>query len=88
MTKLSLKRTIKHDLIKAWAEERKGEPAKVRGTTDALRIRMGADEPQYEAVSWDKWFTIFDEKELAFVYESPGYTAKIVRRTGKEDAAT
>lgn len=80
-------RTIKHDVIKGWAEARGGEPALVRTSNDALKIKIGGDEPHHEKISWDKWFELFDEKEQAFVYEEPGYLAKIVRRNGKEDPA-
>ena len=84
-SKQSQKRTIKHDRIKAWAQSRGGVPALVRTTSDALRIKIGNDEPQYEPISWDKWFEVFDEKELAFVYEEPGLSSKVVRRNGTED---
>jgi hypothetical protein len=81
----SQKRTIKHDFIKQWAAQRGGVPARVRTTTDALRIKIGADEPSYEPISWDEWFKVFDEKEYAFVYEEPGFSSKVVARNGKED---
>lgn len=81
----SQKRTIQHERIKAWVERRHGVPARVRTTTDALRIKFGHDEPQYEPISWDEWFRVFDEHELAFVYEDPGYSCKVVRRNGQED---
>lgn len=82
----SQNRTIKHDVIQQWAEARHGVPALVRTTVDAIRIKIGDDETQYEPIAWAKWFEIFDAKELAFVYESPGYTCKVVARNGKEDA--
>ncbi len=81
----SQKRTIKHDIIKQWAEARGGVPARVRTTLDALKIKIGNDEPTYEPISWDTWFSVFDEKSFAFVYEEPGYSSKVVARNGKED---
>ncbi len=84
----TLKRTIKHDVIKGWAEQHGGVPARVRTTTDALKVKVGHDEPTYEPISWDDWFSVFDEKEFAFVYEEPGYGSKVVKRNGKEDGAT
>lgn len=87
-SKPSLKRTIRHDVIRAWAEKRHGVPARVRGTTDALAIKLRNDDPLYEPISWDQWFETFDQRGLAFAYEDPGYTCKVVRRTGKEDTAT
>jgi hypothetical protein len=85
-TKLSQKRTIKHEVVRAWAEARHGVPARVRTTTDAIRIKIGDDEKQYEPIAWDAWFEIFDAKEFAFVYEDPGYSCKVVARNGREDA--
>lgn len=82
----SLKRTLKHDVIRTWVERRHGEPARARGTTDALKIKFGDDEPTHERIPWEDWFKIFDEKELAFVFEDPGYSAKIVARNGAENA--
>ncbi len=82
-----LRRTIKHDVVRAWADARGGEPARVRGTTDALKIRIGAAETGYESFAWKDWLAVFDEKELAFVYEDPGFTYKVVRRNGHEDGA-
>lgn len=84
-TTQSQKRTIKHEVIRQWAERRHGVPALVRTTTDALRIKLGNDEPQYEPISWEKWFEVFDANNLAFVYEEPGYSSKVVARNGKED---
>jgi hypothetical protein len=86
-TKHSQLRTTKHEVIKAWAEAHGGVPARVRTTTDAIRVKIGDDEKQYEPIAWDAWFEVFDAKELAFVYEQPGYGCKIVPRNGHEDAA-
>jgi hypothetical protein len=79
------RRTIKHDVIKAWAEAHGGSPARVRTTTDSLRIKISDDDRMLETVAWDEWFKIFDEKELAFVFEEPGYGSKVVARNGSED---
>lgn len=81
-------RTAKHDLIRAWAEARNGKPARVRGTSDALKIKIGEDEKYWDVISWDDWFSVFDEKEQAFLFEQPGFGNKIVKRNGKEDGAT
>jgi hypothetical protein len=73
------KRTTDHAEIRAWAEARKGKPARVQGTgtTDdagLLRIdfpeRDGAeDDDGLEEISWEEFFEKFDEKRLAFVYQ-------------------
>jgi hypothetical protein len=81
-------RTAKHEVIRAWAQARNAQPARVRGTSDALKLKIGDDEKSWEAITWDDWFAVFDEKEFAFVFEEPGFQNKIVRRNGKEDGAT
>ncbi len=80
-------RTVKHEQIRAWATSRGAEPARVRGTSDALKLKIGADETSWEPISWDEWLKVFDDKEFAFVYETPGFGNKIVRRNGREDEA-
>jgi len=83
-----LQRTVQHEKVKSWAQARRGSPARVRGTVDALRIALGKSEAQFESIGWEQWFEVFDSKELAFVFETPGYTYKVVRRNGREDGAT
>ena len=91
----SLHRTSKHDVVRAWAEKRNGKPSRVRGTTDALKLDFGHPDqgfaphpvPVLETLSWDDWFAIFDEKELALQFEEPGYMCKVVKRNGHEDGA-
>ncbi|MBL8683330.1 MAG: hypothetical protein JNK05_29450 [Myxococcales bacterium] len=80
-------RTAKHDKVRAWADARGAKPARVRGTSDALKLKIGEDETSWELISWDDFFSVFDEKEFAFVFEDPGFASKIVRRNGTEDQA-
>ena len=68
--------TTDHDEIRRWVEEHDGKPASVRGTEDSggagvLRIDFpgGAGEDQLEHISWDDWFTKFDDEKLAFLYQ-------------------
>jgi hypothetical protein len=68
--------TTDHDEIRSWVEEHDGKPASVKGTEDGddagvLRIDFpgGVGEDQLEHISWDDWFTKFDEQELAFLYQ-------------------
>ena len=85
--------TTDHDEIRRWVEERGGKPARVRGTGSGegdgiLRIDFpgGAGEDELEPISWDEWFRIFEEKNLAFVYQErkadgePSTFFKLVRR--------
>ena len=68
--------TTDHDEIRRWVEEHGGKPASVRGTersgeAGVLRIDFpgGAGEDQLAHISWDEWFSKFDESELAFLYQ-------------------
>ena len=63
--------TTDHDEIRKWAEARDGHPAKVDtgGKGGILRIDFGEPEDNLEEISWDEFFRIFDENELAFLYQ-------------------
>jgi len=91
-TKLS-HTTIDHEEIRRWVEARGGHPARVRGTggpddPGMLRIDFPgfSGEGKLEPISWEDFFSAFDENELAFVYQDKkksGETStfsKIVRR--------
>jgi hypothetical protein len=64
-------RTTDHNVIREWAEARGGHPAKVRGRGPGgiLRIDFGAPEESLEEISWDEFFKVFDENDLAFLYQ-------------------
>lgn len=68
--------TTDHQTIKQWVEERGGVPARVAGTggdddPGILRIDFPGygDEEGLEEISWDEFFTKFDESNLAFLYQ-------------------
>ena len=63
--------TTDHNKIREWAEARGGHPAKVDtgGKGGMLRIDCGEPEDNLEEISWDEFFQIFDENELAFLYQ-------------------
>lgn len=76
MTQHSSKSTTNHDEIRKWAEERGGKPTRVKGTGgegDAGLIRIDfpgySGENSLEPISWDEFFSKFDEKNLALVYQ-------------------
>ena len=69
-------RTVDHEQIRRWVETRNGSPAVVAGTHDTqnsgiLRI----DFPDYggegalQHISWDEFFTIFEDRQLAFLHQ-------------------
>jgi hypothetical protein len=85
--------TTDHDEIRRWVEDHDGKPARVRGTESGegdgvLRIDFpgGAGEDQLEPISWDEWFRIFEENNLAFLYQDrkasgePSTFFRLVRR--------
>lgn len=65
------KTTTNHDEIRKWAEARGGKPSRVRdgGNGGILRIDFGEPEDELEEIGWDKFFKIFDENDLAFLYQ-------------------
>lgn len=63
--------TTDHDEIRKWAEERDGRPARVNTGEPGgiLRIDFGEPEEELEEISWEEFFQIFDENDLAFLYQ-------------------
>ena len=69
------KTTTDHEEIQNWVEEREGRPAIVKGTERGGSALLRIDYPGYsgedtlETISWDEFFEIFDENNLAFLYQ-------------------
>lgn len=64
--------TIDHDTIRNWIEARKGQPARVKGASDGgglLRVDFGKPEDTLEKISWDEFFKVFEEENLAFLHQ-------------------
>ncbi|MCF6367988.1 MULTISPECIES: hypothetical protein [Rhizobium/Agrobacterium group] len=63
--------TTDHKEIRGWVEERGGHPARVKtsGEGGILRVDFGEPEDSLEQISWDDFFSIFDENELCFLYQ-------------------
>ena len=64
------KTTTNHKEIQRWVEERGGQPARVEDT-NLLRIDYPgfSGEGTLEPLEWDEFFRIFDENNLAFLYQ-------------------
>ena len=80
------KTTTDHDEIRRWVEERGGHPARVKDTesddsTGLLRIDYPgySGENRLEEISWDEFFTGFDENKLAFLYQEKTKDGKVSR---------
>ena len=90
--------TIDHDAIRQWAEERDGKPARVKGTGNGgththgryggiLRIDFGEPEASLEPISWDEFFKVFEENDLAFLYQketADGKTSRFFKLVDRE----
>jgi hypothetical protein len=93
----SAKMTQDHDEIRQWAEERGGKPATVKATEKGgepgiLRIDFPgySGEGSLEEVSWEEFFSKFDEKDLVFLYQDEtagGETSRFHKFVSKETAA-
>lgn len=86
-------RTQDHGTIRKWVEARGGIPTIVKGTGGLLRIdfvegaRSGGREENLEEVSWERWFQLFDENDLVFLY-SPEKESRFFKLVSEETAAT
>ncbi len=89
----SASRTIDHEQIRRWAEQRGGKPAHVKRTSQGddpgvLRIDFPgfSGEGTLEEIPWEQWFDWFDRNGLAFLFQDDRQSrfSKLVRRTGDE----
>jgi len=88
--------TTSHEVIKEWAEARNASPATVEGTDHGdhlgvLRFDFGDETANLQRVSWDDWFSTFDDRQLNFIYQeqrSDGRQSNFFRleNPGREDA--
>lgn len=63
--------TTNHKTIQEWAEARDGRPSVIRtkGQGGVLRIDFGEKDEDFDEISWEEFFKIFDENKLAFLYQ-------------------
>ncbi|MET8833908.1 SAP domain-containing protein [Micromonospora sp. NPDC004540] len=68
--------TSDHEVIRRWAEARKGVPSTVDGTehdghAGVLRFDFPSNgrEQRLREISWEEWFRAFDERRLNFIYQ-------------------
>ena len=89
----SAKTTTSHDDIRKWIEQRGGHPAVVSSTEGngggLLRIDYdepgGSDDDRLHRVTWDEFFRIFDENDLAFLHDPEG-ESRFSKFVAKESA--
>lgn len=70
------KRTTDHETIKQWIEQRGGHPAVVASTMEddgggILRVDFPgySGEASLQQIGWEEFFEVFEDRELAFVYQ-------------------
>lgn len=68
------KKTTDHGEIQRWAEERGGRPSLVKRTEDGegggvLRFDFGDKEEGFDEISWEQFFEVFEERELALLHQ-------------------
>jgi hypothetical protein len=68
--------TTDHNEIREWVEGRGGSPARANSSetgesTPLLRIAFPgiSGEGQVQSVEWKEWFDVFENRELAFLYQ-------------------
>jgi hypothetical protein len=61
--------TTDHEQIRKWAEKHGGRPAKVdtRGEGGILRLDFREKDENLQEISWDEFFEIFEENDLALL---------------------
>jgi hypothetical protein len=92
----SAKTTTNHDEIRKWVEQRGGHPAVVAATENTRGegsglLRIDYDEPggnngtRLHRITWDQFFKIFDQNELAFLFD-PESDSRFSKFVEKESA--
>jgi hypothetical protein len=89
----SAKTTTDHEEIRKWVEKRGGHPAVVSATESGggglLRIDYdepgGNDDDRLHRVTWNEFFRIFDENDLAFLHDAEG-ESRFSKFVAKESA--
>lgn len=88
--------TTNHDDIRKWIEKRGGHPAMVADTERNGRegriLRVDFDDPGgnddvgLHRISWQEFFKVFDDNDLAFLRQDDGDSRfnKFVQREGAE----
>lgn len=61
--------TVDHEEIQRWAEKHGGRPAKVEtgGPGGILRLDFGEKDENLTEISWEEFFAIFDDNDLALL---------------------
>lgn len=65
------KTTIDHDEIRKCVEARQGRPSLIKtfGKRGVLKIDLADAEEEFEGISWEDFFKMIDESDLAFLHQ-------------------
>jgi hypothetical protein len=89
---MSSETTTDHDRIREWTEARGGRPSVVRTKGEhggVLRLDFGAKEENFEETTWDEWFEVFEESNLAMILQeqtADGKESRFNKLIGREHA--
>ena len=86
-------RTIDHDEIRRWIEERGGTPTKVKGTEGRdgegiLRVDFAEPDEKLEPIEWQEFFETFEDRKLAFLHQdktADGKESRFFKFVRRED---
>ena len=86
-------RTRDHNEIRKWAEARGGKPSKVKTSQNGGILRIDFREPDegLEEISWEEFFTIFDENKLEFLFQdttADGQKSRFNKFVGRDGDVT
>ncbi len=78
--------TVQHETIRLWIEDRRGVPASVAATggkddVGILRVwfpGQGSGD-ELDKISWEDFFSKFEESNLAFIYETRAADGELSR---------
>lgn len=78
------KKLTNHEEIRSWAEERGARPARVKDTEGqegggVLRFDFGEPEDRLEEISWEEFFEVFEDRELALLEQDETASGEISR---------
>jgi hypothetical protein len=78
------KKIVAHDEIRSWADARGGRPARVKSTAKGgeggvLRFDFQEPDDSLEEISWDEFFEIFDDNDLALLEQDETASGKTSR---------
>ena len=77
--------TTDHDVIRKSIEDRGGRPSVVKATEGSgkdgglLRVDFRDKDDALDEIDWDEFFKIFDDNELAFLYQDKTKEGEVSR---------